>query len=93
MTDLTNYSDDKLLILLQRGEELSLSAIYDRYWKSLYLAAYNVLRDKMAAEDAVQDVFISLWKRSNEVEIVSLKAYLFQAVRFRVLKSIRAVAV
>jgi RNA polymerase sigma-70 factor (ECF subfamily) len=90
MTDLTNYSDGELLTLLQRGDELSLAAIYDRYWKVLYFAAYNVLQDKMAAEDAVQDVFISLWKRCTEVEIVSLKAYLYQAVRFRVLKCIRA---
>jgi len=37
----------------------------------------------------LQEVFVSLWQRRERVEILSLKAYLFQAVRFAVLKSIR----
>lgn len=38
----------------------------------------------------VQEVFISLWKRRAIVQIVSLKSYLLQAVRFQVFKAIRA---
>lgn len=90
MHDLSTHSDEQLVMLLGQGNEPAFTEIYNRYWKSLYYSAYNILQLKEAAQDAVQEVFVSLWKRRNEVQIESLKAYLFQAVRFQVFKAIRA---
>lgn len=72
-----NHSDEQLLRLLQQNDEAAFTEIYNRYWKILYSSAHNILQVKDAAEDAVQEVFISLWKRRNLVHIESLKAYLF----------------
>ena len=90
MMELATYSDDQLISLLQQGNGPAFTVIYDRYWKLLYLSALNVLQDKASAEDVVQEVFISLWRRREEVQIDSLKSYLYQATRFQVFKSIRA---
>lgn len=89
MNEFTSYSDDQLVRLLRQDSDSSFTAIYDRYWKPLFLSARNVLQQKEPAEDAVQEVFVSLWRRRREVEIGSLKAYLYQATRFQVLKAIR----
>ena len=44
-------------------------------------AAENILGDGDAAHDVVQDVFIKLWNRKDEVSaILNKKAYLFRAV-------------
>jgi len=86
----SSYSDEQLVRLLQRGDEPAFTEIYKRYWKALYSSAYNVLQVKAAAEDVIQEIFISLWKRRSSVKIESLKAYLLQAVRFQVFKAIRA---
>lgn len=90
MYHLPTYSDEQLVVLMQQDNESAFTEIYNRYWKTLYVSAHNILQLRTAAQDAVQEVFISLWKRRNSVEIESLKSYLFQAVRFQVFKAIRA---
>lgn len=90
MHPFSTYSDEQLVSLLQQDDEPAFAEIYNRYWKSLYTSAFTILQVKTAAEDVVQEIFISLWKRRQAVQIESLKAYLFQAVRFQVFKAIRA---
>lgn len=86
----STYSDEHLLTLLSESDEQAFAEIYNRYWKALYISANNILQLKEAAQDAVQEVFISLWKRRHDVQIVTLQPYLFQAIRFQVFKAIRA---
>ncbi len=38
-----------------------------RVSRKLYLQSYNILRDRQAAEDAVQEVFIRLWNMNNRL--------------------------
>lgn len=90
MQNLSSHTDDQLLYLLRNSDDAAFAEIYNRYWKPLYLSANNVLQVKDAAQDAVQEVFISLWKRRDIVHIDSLQSYLHQAVRFQVFKAIRA---
>ncbi|MBO9570924.1 MAG: RNA polymerase sigma-70 factor, partial [Chitinophagaceae bacterium] len=71
------------------NDEQAFSHIYDRYWKSLYVTANNILQNPTAAQDIVQEVFTSLWQRRNIAEIDNLKSYLYQATRFQVFKAIR----
>jgi RNA polymerase sigma-70 factor (family 1) len=89
MTPTRTHSDEELLRLLQLGEESAFSDIYDRYWKELFISAQKIMRDRAVAQDAVQEVFISLWNRRAEIQLVSLRAWLFQSVRFQVFKAIR----
>lgn len=84
-----NLDDLQLLQLVQNENEEAFAEVYNRYWKLLYTTAYNVIQDEYFAKDAVQEVFISLWQRKEGANIQVLKAYLQQAVRFQVLKSIR----
>jgi len=84
------YTDDQLLRQLHQSDELAFAEIFNRYWKPLYTSAHNILQVKEAAQDAVQEVFISLWKRRTEVQVDILQSYLHQAVRFQVFKAIRA---
>src|SRR5690606_2356075 len=85
----SSYSDNKLINLLRIGEEAAFSEIYARYWRLLYDRVYIILRNEDAAKDAVQEIFISFWNRREVVEVTYLKAYLQQAIRFKVLHFIR----
>jgi RNA polymerase sigma-70 factor (family 1) len=76
--------------MLSQHDELAFAEIYNRYWKLLYSSAHNILQVKAAAQDAVQEVFISLWKRRADIQVEALQPYLHQAVRFQVFKAIRA---
>jgi RNA polymerase sigma-70 factor (ECF subfamily) len=76
--------------MLSQNDELAFAEIYNRYWKLLYSSAHNILQVKTSAQDAVQEVFISLWKRRADIQVDALQPYLHQAVRFQVFKAIRA---
>ena len=85
-----SHTDNELLRMLHQSDELAFAEIYNRYWKPLYSSAHNILQVRDAAQDAVQEVFISLWKRRADIQVEILQSYLHQAVRFQVFKAIRA---
>lgn len=82
------YTDQQLITLLQISDEAAFTEIYDRYWDQLFGMAYNRLREIEASEDAVHDVFASLWKTRERAEIKSLKNYLAVSLKYIILRSI-----
>ncbi|WP_136466101.1 RNA polymerase sigma-70 factor [Flagellimonas onchidii] len=84
------HTDEALLGRLQMNDESALAELYDRYWDSAYLAAYNVLRDKKLCEDVVQEVFMDIWNRRKKIKVKStFKTYFFSCVRYQVFAQIR----
>ncbi|MGA2499071.1 MAG: sigma-70 family RNA polymerase sigma factor [Tepidisphaeraceae bacterium] len=74
--------DDPLLLRLARGCPRSFAELYDRFGGPLYRAARTMLRSSADAEDAVQDVFVSLVRgRERLGEVDNLPAYLFTSLR------------
>lgn len=62
--------------LAGRFEEL-----YKTHYKALRNAAENIVRDKDAAHDVVQEVFVKLWNRRDELgAILNERAYLMRSV-------------
>jgi RNA polymerase sigma-70 factor (family 1) len=78
------HTDTVLLQLLSQNDQAAFTAIYQRHWRPLFREALQVLRSQKEAEDCVQEVFVSLWKRRlNTVVTSSLSAYLHTAVRYK----------
>lgn len=83
-------NDSVLLDRLAAGDEYALNEIYMLYWQDLFMCAYNVLKDKAACEDIIQDLFLQLWQKRTTIQITtSLRAYLYTAVRYTVFRQIR----
>lgn len=77
-------SDTELIELLQSGDQVAYTQIYDRYQGLLYIYTCKITKDEIEAEDIVQEVFFYLWdKRSTIVFNTSLSAYLYSAVRYK----------
>ncbi|MBV7532104.1 RNA polymerase sigma factor [Chitinophaga sp. sic0106] len=82
-------TDNELFQRVANDDAAAYEILYNRYWESLFLYAYKCLRLNAPAKDAVQDVFIGLWKRRGSLELSgSLRSYLFAAVRYEVLSNI-----
>lgn len=77
-----------LLEELYKGSKIAFEKLYSRFWHRLYLAAYNVLRDKEVCEDIIQEIFSQLWIRRSTLAIKNLESYLFTAVRFQAFRCI-----
>ncbi|PSL47947.1 RNA polymerase sigma-70 factor (ECF subfamily) [Chitinophaga niastensis] len=84
MTDYSNLSDADLVQMINADDHHAFTAIYYRYWKRLYVLAYDRLRSRQMAEDVVQDVLTGLWQRRGQTVIRSLPAYLATANRYAV---------
>jgi RNA polymerase sigma-70 factor (ECF subfamily) len=86
----TLLSDQQLLAKLRNGNETVFPLIFDRYWKRLYSYAFKIYRDDKVCEDIVQEIFISLWEKASESQILNLEAYLLRSVKYRVANHIRS---
>ncbi len=84
------HAEQELLRRLAEDDQKALSLIYQHYWQCLFIAAYNVLKDKKACEDIIQEIFLQLWLRRGHLHIQeSLKGYLLAATRYQVFRCIR----
>lgn len=84
--DLYIADDAELLTLLSEGNKPAFDALYNKYWKQVYNAAYKRLNDTERAQDIAQDVFVQLWVRGSKSPIENLPAYLLVAARNGVFK-------
>ncbi|MHC4461613.1 MAG: RNA polymerase sigma factor [Planctomycetota bacterium] len=77
--------EDRLLIFrCKHGSRAAFRRIYEKYESDLRTLAANLLDDKAAAEDVVHDVFVSLLKVVDRLEIrSSLAGYLKTCVANR----------
>ncbi|MDB5141654.1 MAG: polymerase subunit sigma-70 [Mucilaginibacter sp.] len=81
---LDTLSDLDLTILLKDDDHGAYEEIYRRYHMLLYLYAYKKLKDKEAAKDLIQEIFLALWnKRRSYTFHADLAGYLYRAVRNR----------
>src|SRR6187551_1389727 len=85
MKNFKAYSDEGLLKLLRQQELGAFEEIYLRYWKKLYSAAYKRVQLREVSEELVQDIFTSLWANREILNVETLSAYLFSAIKYKVI--------
>jgi RNA polymerase sigma-70 factor (family 1) len=76
-----NNQDTELLARLRNADISAYEQIFRKYYKTLNLQAFYLLKDEMEAEDIVQVLFIEIWDRKLYQNInSSLKGYLQTAI-------------
>lgn len=78
---LKQLDDERLVVFLREGKMPAFEEIYQRYWYKLYSIAYHQTGIREEAEELVQEVFLKLWSRREEVIIRHLGMYLTIAVK------------
>ena len=63
--DLAHLSDEALVALVARSDEVALGELYDRFGRVAYGLARRILRDDALAEDAVQEGFLAAWRSAS----------------------------
>jgi RNA polymerase sigma factor (sigma-70 family) len=89
--DLAHLSDEAIVALVARSDEVALAELYDRYGRIAYGLALRVLRDSALAEDAVQEAFLAVWRGAERFvpERAKASAWIMTLVHRRAVDLVR----
>jgi RNA polymerase sigma-70 factor (ECF subfamily) len=77
-------SDEQLVTNLDGpGVEVALSALYDRYSRTVFGVGLRILGDRSMAEELVQEVFLKVWRSSGTFDSArsSFSTWLYRVTR------------
>ncbi|MFP4291352.1 MAG: RNA polymerase sigma factor [Cyclobacteriaceae bacterium] len=69
-----------LLALKEQNEEKFIENLFRTYYSPLCRTVFNIVHDSDAAEDIVQDVFVKVWRKREQMDAGGyIKAYLYRS--------------
>jgi RNA polymerase sigma factor (sigma-70 family) len=83
-------NDTQLWLAFQKGDEQALELLYNQHFKALAAYGYRISCDTALVEDAIQDIFVDLWRRREYLsKVENVRFYLFRALRNQLNRNIR----
>jgi len=79
------------MALVQRGDARAFEAVYDRHGGAAFSLAYRISGNRAAAEDIVQEAFLSVWRSAvrYQPERGNLRSWLLSVVHNRAIDWLR----
>ena len=72
----------RLIELIAQGSEYAFTKLYDHYRPLIYSVAYRMLKSRDLADEILQDVFVKVWIKRNELpNIRHFRGYIFFMAR------------
>ena len=81
--------DAKIIALLFKRDEEAISALREKYGKYLSKIAYNILRDTLDAEEALNDAVFKAWNAIPPNRPSDLRSYLVKLTRHSAIDILR----
>src|SRR5208282_76519 len=88
MTNLKEVTDDVLVRRAAKGDEEAFTLVYRRHQAAIYRFALRMTGSPWAAEEIVQDVFMTLVRDPKKYDVLlgTVSAFLYGVARNRILK-------
>ena len=89
-----DLADDELIAAICDGAQWAMELLYERHARYAYALAYRVLHDVSAAEDVVQEAFLSVWRKagSYQKQHGSVHSWISAIVHHRAIDVLRTAA-
>jgi RNA polymerase sigma-70 factor (family 1) len=81
-------TDIELLEAIRENSREAFAELFRRHWKKVHAMVWVRIHQEDAAQEIVQELFISLWEKRATLSIGHLPSYLSSAVKNRVLNYI-----
>ncbi|MBO9154056.1 RNA polymerase sigma factor [Chitinophaga sp. GCM10012297] len=84
-------SDDPILWRrFKQGDQKAFEALFLHHHRPLFQYGSKMLRDRQVLDDCIQELFLELWDtRERLTDVVSVRAYLFRALKFKLARAIK----
>jgi len=88
-------ADEELMHLIRGGDPRAFAVVYDRHCGSAFSLAYRMCGTRAAAEDVVQEAFLSLWRSGGRYDASrgSVRTWLLGIVHNRSIDALRRATV
>ena len=85
-------TDEELASLVKEGDVRAFELLYDRYSARALRVARAITGDRALAEEAVQEAFVSIWRRAGRYDPRSgtFPAWALSVVRYRAIDLVRS---
>ena len=85
-------ADEELMPLIGAKDPDALEVVYDRHGGAAYSLAYRIVGERAAAEDVVQEAFISIWRSGARYDRArgSVRSWMLGVVRNRAIDLLRS---
>ena len=89
--DLRSLADEDLMQLVRGGNSKALELVYERHSGVSYSLAYRMVGTRNAAEDVVQEAFLSIWRSGARYERArgSVRTWVLGIVHHRAIDALR----
>jgi RNA polymerase sigma-70 factor, ECF subfamily len=89
--DGTEGADADLLVRVTAGDAAAFELLYDRHSSAAYGLAYRILGEPAAAEDVLQDAFLTVWRQAATFgpQRGTVRAWLLAIVHHRAIDHVR----
>jgi RNA polymerase sigma-70 factor (ECF subfamily) len=83
-------ADELLIGRIALGDRLAMQVLFARHHVRIYRFVLRLVRDEMAAEDVISEVFLDVWHQANRFEGRSaVSTWLIAIARFKALSMLR----
>lgn len=86
---LSSVSDIDLWQATALGDREAFGILFRRHYTLLYQYGSRICTDSGTLEDCIQELFVELWQKKSTQPVQSVKAYLMQALKYKLYKSFR----
>jgi RNA polymerase sigma factor (sigma-70 family) len=73
-----------------KGDREAFGLLFRRHYSILFQYGNKICKDRTILEDCIQELFIEIWQKKPDQALHSAKAYLLQALKFKLYKSFRS---
>jgi RNA polymerase sigma factor (sigma-70 family) len=86
---LTNNEEDILLWeSYKSGDRKAFANIFRKFYPMLFQFGTKLTSKEDLCEDCIQELFIELWNNKSKTSVQSVKAYLFKALKYKLLRAL-----
>jgi RNA polymerase sigma-70 factor (ECF subfamily) len=87
---ISSCTDSELLLAMRHDDKGAFAELFRRHWSRVHAMTYTRVRSVEVTKEIVQDLFMSLWEKRATLVIDNLPAYLYTAIKNRVVNYVES---